>query len=105
MAVYVDDMRVRFGRMKMCHMVADSQKELLEMAKKLVLRTRWIQAKGTPEEHFNISRLKRIFAIHWGAREVTCRGLVEIVRAKRPAPICQTCKRPLQGVGCCECEG
>ena len=35
MAVYVDNMQVGFGRMKMCHMIADSQKELLEMCDKI----------------------------------------------------------------------
>ncbi len=32
MAFYVDDMEARFGRMKMCHMIADTTEELLEMA-------------------------------------------------------------------------
>lgn len=32
MAVYVDNFKAPYGRMFMCHMIADTQKELLEMA-------------------------------------------------------------------------
>jgi len=35
MAVYVDDMKASFGTIVMCHMWADTDEELLEMADKI----------------------------------------------------------------------
>ena len=50
MTVYVDDMyrypMGRYGRMKMSHLVADSEAELLAMADKIGLARRWIQHPG-----------------------------------------------------------
>lgn len=77
MAVYVDDMRAPYGRMKMCHMAADTTEELLEMADKIGVARKWIQKRGTKYEHFDIALSKRAIAVRCGAIEVTRRELVK----------------------------
>jgi hypothetical protein len=69
--VYVDDMEARFGRMIMCHMIADSTKELNEMADKIKVRRKWIQSAGTYREHYDICLSKRKLAVKYGAIEIT----------------------------------
>jgi len=71
MAVYVDDMDADFGRMKMCHMIADSTDELLSMADRIGVRRKWIQKPGTYQEHFDICLAKKKLAIAAGAIAVT----------------------------------
>ena len=73
MSVYVDDMRARFGRMVMCHMLADSTEELLTMADRIGVSRRWLQHAGTPKEHFDIALSKRALAVEAGAIEITWR--------------------------------
>lgn len=85
MSVYVDDMRAPFGRMVMCHMLADSTAELLAMADKIGVARRWMQKAGTPHEHFDIALSKRALAVQAGAIEIDKHRLVAIVRAKRAA--------------------
>lgn len=81
--VYVDDMRAPFGRMIMCHMIADSRKELLAMCRKIGVGIHWLQKKGQWDEHFDIALSKRKLAVEAGAKEVTQRGLVMILRDRR----------------------
>ena len=85
MTVYVDDMRAPFGRMVMCHMLADSTEELLAMADRIGVARRWLQKAGTPHEHFDIALSKRALAVAAGAIEIDKRRLVQIVKAKRAA--------------------
>lgn len=47
MAVYVDDVRLPFGRMIMCHMWADTLDELLAMVDKIGVQRKWIQGHPT----------------------------------------------------------
>lgn len=75
MSVYVDDMEAAFGRMKMCHMVADTTAELLAMADKIGVDRKWIQKRGTYQEHFDIAKSKRALAIQHGAKSITQREL------------------------------
>lgn len=80
MTVYVDDMYAPFGRMKMCHMIADSHEELVSMAVRIGVQPKWIQQEGTPEEHFDVSKAKRALAVTAGAVEITLRELAFMTR-------------------------
>jgi glucan phosphoethanolaminetransferase (alkaline phosphatase superfamily) len=83
--VYVDNMYEnpigQFGRMKMSHMAADTHDELIAMAKKIGVNTRWIQDEGEGGEHFDVSMSKREAAIQAGAKAVSmyelCPAMVE----------------------------
>lgn len=79
MAVYVDDMYKyelgRFGLMKMSHLVADSTEELLQMIDKIGVQRKWIQYKGTADEHFDIAKGNRELAIKAGAIPVEMKKL------------------------------
>lgn len=80
--VYVDNMRATLGRMRMCHMIADSTAELLEMSDRIRVSRHWIQYPGTYREHFDICLSKRRLAIEAGAIEITAHDLVLRIRAR-----------------------
>lgn len=86
MPVYVDDMSAAYGRMKMCHMIADSREELDAMADAIGVSRRWIQHQGTWREHYDVCLSKRQKAVQLGAVEVTSRALVMRLRERRTAP-------------------
>ena len=72
MTVYVDDMRAQFGRMVMCHMMADTIGELHQMADRIGVARQWFQ--GPPKHrhpHYDIALSKRSLAVSAGAEEVT----------------------------------
>lgn len=80
MTVYVDDMRAPFGRMIMCHMVADTDDELHAMANKIGVARKWFQ-----RDHYDIALSKRTLAIAEGAKLITWRELGMMAIAKRRA--------------------
>lgn len=86
MAVYVDNMRARYGRMIMCHMLADTIEELHAMADKIGVRRRWFQGHASTP-HYDICLAKRSLAVEHGAIEVGRRQLVSVIRRlRRPEP-------------------
>lgn len=85
MACYVDDMRAPYGRMIMCHLLADTDDELHAMAAKIGVARRWHQKPGTPHSHYDICLSKRALAVKLGAVEIDRAGVAEIIRTKRAA--------------------
>lgn len=81
--VYVDNARIKFGRMKMCHMIADTTEELLKMATLIEINHKWIQNRCTYREHFDICLSKRQLAIESGAIPISQRELGLKLIAKR----------------------
>ena len=78
MTVYVDDMRAPFGRMLMCHMVADTEDELHAMADAIGLKRKWYQ-----RNHYDVSESKRQLAVFHGAKEITYRELGRMIVSRR----------------------
>lgn len=82
MTVYVDAATNKYGRMLMCHMLADTEEELHQMADKIGIQRRWYQASASTP-HYDICKSKRALAIHHGAVEIDRRQTVEIIRRLR----------------------
>jgi hypothetical protein len=83
MTVYVDNMHEtpmgKYGRMKMCHMIADTVEELHEMADKIGVKRKWYQGDKTGKPHYDICSSKRKLAVEYGAKEITMREAVKIL--------------------------
>jgi hypothetical protein len=70
--VYVDDMKAKYGRMVMCHMLADTDDELHAMAATIGVARRWWQSpEKTSGSHYDIALSKRAIAVAAGAVEIT----------------------------------
>lgn len=74
MTVYVDDMyrypMGQFRRMKMSHMIADTEDELHALAGRLGLKRKWFQG-----DHYDVSMTVREAAIRAGATPITLQTL------------------------------
>ena len=78
--VYIDNFNAGYGRMKMCHMIADTTEELLGMVRAIGVQTKWIQYPGTANEHFDICLSKKRKALELGAKEIGFREYASMVR-------------------------
>lgn len=83
MAVYVDEARNRFGRMVMCHMLADTVAELHTMAERIGMKREWFQPLSSP--HYDLSLTRRAAAIKEGALVIDRRQVAALIHAKRQA--------------------
>lgn len=90
MSVYVDAPIYRFGRMVMCHMIADTPDELHAMADRIGVRRKWFQAPPKASiPHYDICKSKRALAVAAGAIEANRATFVAAVRRIRLAEAVQ----------------
>ena len=75
-----------FGRMKMCHMLADSPEELLAMVDGIGIARKHLQMSRRGVPHFDICKAKRTRAVEQGAVEVNWKQMVEILRRAKAMP-------------------
>ena len=78
MPCYVDDMRAKYGRLIMCHMVGDTDAELHAMADRIGVARRWFQG-----DHYDICLTKRAMAVAAGAVEITWRQAGMMIGRRR----------------------
>ena len=80
MSVYVDELRYPFGRMVMCHMLADSLDELHAMAERIGIHRRHFQNAGR-WQHYDICKAKRALALRYGAISLDSKSIIRRLRA------------------------
>jgi hypothetical protein len=81
MTVYVDNMRAKYGRLVLCHMIADTEAELHAMADRIGVARKWYQG-----DHYDIALSKRAEAVAAGAVEITWRQASFMSVARRRDP-------------------
>jgi hypothetical protein len=86
MSVYVDDMRAAYGRMKMCHMLADTDDELHAMADRIGVARKWHQ-DTISGSHYDIALSKRALAIRFGAISVSLRTMAAMAAIRRKSGV------------------
>jgi len=80
MSVYVDKPIHPFGRMMMCHMIADTLEELHLMAGSIGIQRKWFQNKRVP--HYDICKSKRALAVQRGAIELSSLEMGRLIRKR-----------------------
>lgn len=88
MSVYVDRAANGYGRMVMCHMIADSPDELHAMADRISVARRWFQAPPKASFwHYDIAKSKRELAVAAGAIDCDRNTFVAALRRIRESGV------------------
>jgi hypothetical protein len=99
-SVYVDRARNGYGRMFMCHMIADTPDELHAMADQIGVARRWFQ---TPPKasfwHYDIAQSKRALAIVAGAIDCDRNAFVTALRRIRESCVFGDLRSSVAGRG------
>ncbi|MFZ1343591.1 DUF4031 domain-containing protein [Thiothrix eikelboomii] len=81
MAVYVDDSKIKWNGMIMCHLIADDIVELHSLAISIGLEVNWFQNKKYP--HYDISLEKKKMAIKKGAIEIAKKDAIKMLNGQQ----------------------
>lgn len=90
MSVYVDKAIYGYGRMVMCHMIADTPDELHAMADRIGVARKWFQdplTMNVSTPHYDICKSKRALAVEAGAIECDRNAFVAAVRHIRASGV------------------
>jgi hypothetical protein len=92
MAVYVDGLRNYDGKeaffrgKRSCHMYADAELQLHDMAERIGMRRSWFQ-NDFRLPHYDLVEKRRALAIRFGAIEHTREQMAEFIKRTAPPPI------------------
>ena len=86
MSVYVDSMMTcirnrNWPYKEVCHLVANTRRELHVFAQSIGLKRTWFQNKTMP--HYDLTRNKRRLAVRQGAIEIDQEQFVALLRKQR----------------------
>lgn len=88
MPVYVDAPANKYGRMTMCHMLADTPEELHAMSDRIVVARKWFQEPPKASfQHYDICKSKRVLAVEFGAIECDRFALITALKRIRASGV------------------
>ena len=80
--IFIDDVRLTYGKTKICHAVAETTDELLAVANAIDVEPHHIKGEGTRYEFLVVPWDKRKEVLKHNATEVTIRGLIAAMLSK-----------------------
>lgn len=82
MTVYVDDCRIPYRQLLLCHMLADDEVALHDVAARIGIKREYHEGPPDHTSHYNIAQTKRALAVKAGAVEITRRQAAAMVRRR-----------------------